>query len=134
MLSYFEGQYIYSVIQAVHSILYIVDKCHFFSVVTWKGIIKYLQKCEGLLTSVRYCTLHMLFTFVIISKMRYRGTWRRRIVVCKIVIILCSVAHKKYSCIFIKLRLNFWRHMDYFTVSLRRYWPLIVYPYCLLGV
>ncbi len=38
---------IYTVIQAVHSLLYIVAKYHFFSVVTWKGIIKYLQKCEG---------------------------------------------------------------------------------------
>ncbi len=33
--------------QAVHSLLYIVAKCNFFSVVTWKDIIKYLQKCEG---------------------------------------------------------------------------------------
>ncbi len=41
------GQQIYTVIQAVHSLLYIVAKCHFFSVVTWKYIIKYLQKCEG---------------------------------------------------------------------------------------
>ena len=40
-------QQIYTVIQAVHSLLYIVAKCHFFSVVTWKDIIKYLQKCEG---------------------------------------------------------------------------------------
>ncbi len=41
------GQWIYTVIQAVHSLLYIVAKCHFFSIVTWKYIIKYLQKCEG---------------------------------------------------------------------------------------
>ncbi len=41
------GQQFYTVIQAVHSLLYIVAKCHFFSVVTWKDIIKYLQKCEG---------------------------------------------------------------------------------------
>ncbi len=41
------GQQIYTVIQAVHSLLYIVAKCYFFSVVTWKDIIKYLQKCEG---------------------------------------------------------------------------------------
>ncbi len=34
VLSYFEGQQIYTVIQAVHSLLYIVAKCHFFSVVT----------------------------------------------------------------------------------------------------
>ncbi len=37
------GKQIYSVIQAVHSLLYIVAKCHFFSVVTWKDIIKYLH-------------------------------------------------------------------------------------------
>ncbi len=36
-----------TVIQAVHSLFYIVAKCHFFSVVTWKDIIEYLQKCEG---------------------------------------------------------------------------------------
>ncbi len=30
------GQQIYTVIQAEHSLLYIVVKCHFFSVVTWK--------------------------------------------------------------------------------------------------
>ncbi len=40
-------QQIYTVIQAVHSLLYIVAKCHFFSVVTLKDKIKYLQKCEG---------------------------------------------------------------------------------------
>ncbi len=36
----------YTVIQAVHSLLYIVAKCHFFSVVTLKYLIKYLQNCE----------------------------------------------------------------------------------------
>ncbi len=35
------GQQIYTVIQAVHSLLYIVAKCHFFNLVTWKDIIKY---------------------------------------------------------------------------------------------
>ncbi len=44
VLSYFEQ--IYTVIQALHSLLYIVAKCHFFSVVTWKDIIKYLEQCE----------------------------------------------------------------------------------------
>jgi len=48
------GQQMYTVIQAVHSLLYIVAKCNFFSVVTWKDIITYLQKCEGC-TPVRYC-------------------------------------------------------------------------------
>ncbi len=47
VLSYLRGQQIYTVIQAVHSLHYIVAKCHFFSVVTWKDRIKYLQKCEG---------------------------------------------------------------------------------------
>ena len=31
--SYLRGQQIYTVIQAVHSLLYIVSKCHFFSFV-----------------------------------------------------------------------------------------------------
>ncbi len=43
----FWGDSKFTLIQAVHSLLYIVAKCHFFSVVTWKEIIKYLQKCEG---------------------------------------------------------------------------------------
>ncbi len=47
------GQQIYTVIQDVHSLFYIVAKCHFFSVVTWKHIIKCLQKCEG-------CTIYIL--------------------------------------------------------------------------
>ena len=36
------GQHIYTVIQAVYSLVYFVAKCHFFSVVTGKGILKYL--------------------------------------------------------------------------------------------
>ncbi len=40
-------QQIYTVIQAEHSLLYIVAKWHFFNVVTWKDIIKYLQKMWG---------------------------------------------------------------------------------------
>ncbi len=39
------GQQMYTVIQ--HSLLYIVAKSHLFSVVTWKDMIKYLQKSEG---------------------------------------------------------------------------------------
>ncbi len=34
VLRYFEGQRIYTIIQAVHSLIYIVAKCNFFSVVT----------------------------------------------------------------------------------------------------
>ncbi len=57
-----------TVIQAVHSLLYIVAKCNFFSVVTWKDIIKYLQKMWGvfsLLWDTVY--LNMFFKFVHIS-------------------------------------------------------------------
>ncbi len=46
------GQQIYTVIQAIHSLLYIVTKCLFFSIVTLKYIIKYLQKVRVVLTSV----------------------------------------------------------------------------------
>lgn len=38
---------IYTLIQAVHLLLYIVGKCHYFSVVTGRDIIKWSQKCEG---------------------------------------------------------------------------------------
>ncbi len=41
------GHQIYTIIQALHSLLYIVAKCHFFSVVTLKDIIKYLHKIWG---------------------------------------------------------------------------------------
>ncbi len=47
---------IYTVIQAVHSLLYIVAKCNFFSVVTRKDIIKYLQKCEG---CTHFCEIYI---------------------------------------------------------------------------
>ncbi len=53
------GQRIYTVIQAVHTLLYIVEKCHFFSVETWKDIIKYLQKCEGCTHSCEILYIHM---------------------------------------------------------------------------
>ncbi len=45
------GQQIYTVIQAVQT--YIVAKCNFFSVVTWKYINIY-KNVRGVLTSVRY--------------------------------------------------------------------------------
>ncbi len=54
------GQQIYTVIQAVHSLLYIVAKWHFFSIVTWKYIIKYLQKCEG---CTHFCEIYLRNTF-----------------------------------------------------------------------
>ncbi len=46
--------YIYTVIQAVHSLLYIVTKCNFFRVVTWKGIINIYTNMRRVLTSVIY--------------------------------------------------------------------------------
>ncbi len=56
------GQQMYTVIQAVHSLLYIVAKCHFFSVVTWKDIIKYWQKCEG---CTHFCEIYILYYFTV---------------------------------------------------------------------
>ncbi len=48
VLSYFERRAnLHCYIQAVHSLPYTVEMCYFYSVVTWKDIIKYLQKCEG---------------------------------------------------------------------------------------
>ncbi len=62
------GQQMYTVIQAVHSLLYIVAKCHFFSVVTWKYIIKYLQKwgvysllCDTVINKFRVYTHSIAF-------------------------------------------------------------------------
>ncbi len=78
MLSYFE--HIYTVIQAVHSLLYIVAKCHFFSVVTWKDIIK----CEGgVLTSVRYCIYfnHLSWTYDhCLPGQAFRGAFWTRVI------------------------------------------------------
>ncbi len=55
------GQYIYTVIQAVLSLLYIEAKCRFFSVVTWKDIIKYLQNCEG---CTRFCEILCIYIYI----------------------------------------------------------------------
>ncbi len=52
---YFEGTANYTVIQALHSLLYIVAKCHFFSVVTWKDIIKYVKKIWGVYLLLLLC-------------------------------------------------------------------------------
>ncbi len=53
-------QQIYTVIQTVHSLLYIVAKCNLFSVVTWKDLIKYLQKCEGF---THFCEILYIYNF-----------------------------------------------------------------------
>ncbi len=46
--SYFEGTAnLHCYTSCILTTLHFVEKCHFFSVVTWKYIIKYLQKCEG---------------------------------------------------------------------------------------
>ncbi len=55
------GQQFYTVIQALHSLLYIVAKYHFFSVVTWKDIIKYLQKCEG---CTHFCEILCVYIYI----------------------------------------------------------------------
>ncbi len=67
------GQQIYTVIQAVHSLLYIVAKCHFFSVVTWKDIIKYLQKCEG---CTHFCEILYIYIYIYIILVKTnKNTW-----------------------------------------------------------
>ncbi len=53
----------YTVIQVVHALLYIVAKCHFFSVVTWKVIIKYLQKFEG---CTHLCEIIYMYIYIYI--------------------------------------------------------------------
>ncbi len=57
-----KGQQIYTVIQAVHSLLYTVAKCHLFSVVTWKYIMKYWQKCEG---CTHFCEILNIYIYLI---------------------------------------------------------------------
>ncbi len=52
---------IYTVIQAEHSLLYIVAKCNYFSVVTWKDTIKYLQKCEG---CTHFCEILYMWNWI----------------------------------------------------------------------
>ncbi len=62
VFSYFEGTANSHFSTAVHSLLYIVAKCHFFSVVTWKYIIKYLQKCEG---CTHFCDILYVWCFLL---------------------------------------------------------------------
>jgi hypothetical protein len=69
------GQQIYTVIQAVHSLIYIVAKRHFFSVVTIK-YNKIFNKCEGCThfceTAQRIATLAMwLHDYMIMLNMQY---------------------------------------------------------------
>ncbi len=70
------GQQIYTVIQAVDPLLYIVAKCHFFQCCHMKIYNKiFLKKCEGgVLTSVRYCEskLTIMFFFCFSHKITYQ--------------------------------------------------------------
>ncbi len=49
-----------------NSLLYIVEKCNFFIVVTWKYIIKYLQKCEGYWDTVCVCVCIYIYIYIYI--------------------------------------------------------------------
>ncbi len=62
VLSYFEGQQFYTVTQAVHSLLYIVAKCHFFGY-HMKNIIQYLQTCEG---CTHFCEILCVYLYIYI--------------------------------------------------------------------
>ncbi len=56
------------------SLLYIEAKCRFFSVVTWKDIIKYLQNCEG---CPRFCEILCIYIYIYryMHKVCIRGTF-----------------------------------------------------------
>ncbi len=56
----------YTVIQAVHSLLYIVAKCHFLQCCHMKRYNKILQKCEG---CTHFCEI--LYILVIVCIMYY---------------------------------------------------------------
>ncbi len=62
---------------------------------------------------IRIHTLHMLFTYVILSKMA--PGWRGGDELLNKVVIFVFFAQKKYYHSFVKLRLNHWCHMDYFN-------------------
>jgi len=71
------GKQINTVIQAVHSLLYIVAKCHFFSAVTWKEIIKYLQKCEGCTHFSEILYIYVCIISLVIEKKKHTFcVWR----------------------------------------------------------
>lgn len=55
----FWGDSNFTLIQSVHWSLCMVSTCYFFSVVSGKDIMKYLQKCKGC-THLRYCVLVLL--------------------------------------------------------------------------
>ncbi len=65
------GQQIYTVIQTIYSLLYIVAKCNFFSVVTWKYIITYLQKFEG---CTHFCEiLYIIYYYICLPLCTHTG-------------------------------------------------------------
>ncbi len=59
------------------TICYTVAKCNFLSVVTWKDIIKYLQKCEGftLFSEILYTTIQKFevteILFLLLKEINY---------------------------------------------------------------
>ncbi len=55
-----------------NSLLYIVANFHFFSVVTWKDIIKYLQNCEG-------CTHFCEILYMCVSYLKKKVTNNKKI-------------------------------------------------------
>ncbi len=67
------GQHIYTVIQAVHSLLYIVAKCHSFSVVTWKD--KLFTKMWGMHSLLWENVLSRCWTASIRSRAGRRHHW-----------------------------------------------------------
>ncbi len=74
VLSYLRDSKFTLFIQAVHSLLYIVAKCNFFSVVTWKDIITYLQKvrCEVYSLLWEYWYIYITIYIYILYNQNFR--------------------------------------------------------------
>ena len=50
-------------IKKISRLLFIVSKCHFVSVVPWRDILKYLQKCEG---CTHFCETLYIYIYIYI--------------------------------------------------------------------
>lgn len=46
-------------------------KCRLYSVVPWKDMTEYLQKCEGILTFFRYCMSSQFYVWQILLLISY---------------------------------------------------------------
>jgi len=106
-------------IQTVHSLIYIVAKCHFFSVVTWKDLIKYLQKQDGCTHFCEILYIERLLQFLLIFYIfwfhKFLFTWH----VCILCIFIMYINTNAYMYIFKKNMLG---------LFLKKIWESHVFP------